>query len=107
MKIVNSMLAKGYGGITEVFYHYNQALTELGHDVLAVVRTNSTAEIHLTENPLPGLQTFSVASPSGIPAVFSRLTLREALKALCPDLIITHLPPFCPCSGKRHRPPRG
>ncbi len=82
-KILNIMLAKGLGGIEQVFLDYDYALKSKNKQVISVVHPNSSVKSKLTGEYFE-LRTFSKFD------WFAAIKLRRFVKANKIDMVITH-----------------
>ena len=88
MKIVQAMLAKGFGGAERYFVDLTNYLAESGHEVLVIAHRDfkQIQQIKTLDNL--NIKTFNVL---GWWDVRSRLSIQKEIQAFAPDVIHTHL----------------
>lgn len=88
MKIVQTMVAKGYGGAERYFVDLSNYLAESGHQVLAITHNDFQGKHQFIKNENLSVESFSVL---GWWDVRSRLKIQRAIKKFNAEIIHAHL----------------
>ncbi len=88
MKIINIILTSQNGGAEQVFLDYSQALSDLGHEVVAIVKSDAPYAATLEQNQI---KTHRINNPLGYYDFFAINQIAKILKEEKAAAIIAHI----------------